>query len=308
MRDDPSFRVDITTDPQAFLDTAGDLLASDPVVTTVMASVTSRYRDLRAAGEPPPTDRPEWWAVVRDPEGAVAGLAMRTARTPPHPLFVLPMPDDAARALARALHVRGESVGGLNGSLPAADVCAGELARLQGDRVEVAQHTRLFELGELTAPTGVPGRLRVATPDDLELARAWVDRFMDDADEQAGRAPGANGREAIDPGDLLRRIEQGSYWFWLDDAGERVHLTGANPPAFGVARVGPVYTPPAQRRKGYAGAAVAEVSRLLRDAGARVCLYTDQANPTSNGIYQAIGYRPVVDQVNLRIVPEHLGG
>ena len=49
-------------------------------------------------------------------------------------------------------------------------------------------------------------------------------------------------------------------------------------------------------------AAVAAVSRLLRDAGARVCLYTDQANPTSNGIYQAIGYRPVVDQVNLRIV------
>ncbi len=303
MRDDPGFRVDITTDPQAFLDTAGDLLASDPVVTTVMASVTSRYRDLREGGEPPPTDRPEWWAVVRDPEGAVAGLAMRTARTPPHPLFVLPMPDDAALALARALHARDESVGGLNGSLPAAEVCAGELARLQGDRVEVAQHTRLFELGELTAPTGVPGRLRVATPDDLELARAWVDRFMDDADEQAGRAPGANGREAIDPGDLLRRIEQGSYWFWLDDAGERVHLTGANPPAFGVARVGPVYTPPAQRRKGYAGAAVAEVSRLLRDAGARVCLYTDQANPTSNGIYQAIGYRPVVDQVNLRIVP-----
>jgi predicted GNAT family acetyltransferase len=81
-----------------------------------------------------------------------------------------------------------------------------------------------------------------------------------------------------------------------------VHLTGANPPAFGVARIGPVYTPPEHRRRGYAGAAVAQVSQLLRDAGARVCLYTDQANPTSNGIYQAIGYRPVVDQVNLRIV------
>ena len=82
-----------------------------------------------------------------------------------------------------------------------------------------------------------------------------------------------------------------------------MHLTGANPPAFGVARIGPVYTPPEQRRKGYAGAAVAQVSQLFLDAGARVCLYTDQANPTSNGIYQAIGYRPVVDQVNLRIVP-----
>jgi len=81
-----------------------------------------------------------------------------------------------------------------------------------------------------------------------------------------------------------------------------VHLTGANAPAFGVARVGPVYTPPEQRRKGYTGAAVAEVSQHFLDAGARVCLYTDQANPTSNGIYQALGYVAVVDQVNLRIV------
>ena len=70
-----------------------------------------------------------------------------------------------------------------------------------------------------------------------------------------------------------------------------MHLTGANPPSFGVARVGPVYTPPEQRRKGYASAAVAEVSQRFLDAGARVCLYTDQANPTSNGIYQALGYR-----------------
>ena len=302
MTDEPSFSVDFTTDPQTFLDVAEAQLAADPVVTTVVATVTSRYRDLRDAGEPPPTAWPEWWAVVRDSVGAIAGLGMRTARTPPHPLFVLPMADDAALALARALHDRGESVGGLNGSLPSAEVCAAELARLQGDRVEVAQHTRLFELGKLVPPVGVPGRLRTATADDLDLAVDWVGRFMRDADVQAGRDPAAHGREAIEPDDLARRIEGGTYWFWLDEAGERVHLTGANPPAFGVARIGPVYTPPEQRRKGYAGAAVAEVSQHFVDAGVRVCLYTDQANPTSNGIYQALGYLPVVDQVNLRIV------
>jgi GNAT superfamily N-acetyltransferase len=297
------YDVELTTDPAGFLAVAADQLAADPVVTTVVATVTSRYRDQRAAGELPPTDRPEWWAVVRDEDGAIAGLAMRTARTPPHPMFLLPMADQAALALAAAVHGRGESVGGLNGSLPAALVCAGELARLQGGEVEVAQHTRLFELGGLVPPVGVPGSLRTATLADCDLAKEWVDRFMYDADVQAGRDPEAHGREEIEPEDLRRRIEAGTYWFWLDETGERVHLTGANPPAFGVARIGPVYTPPEQRRKGYAGAAVAEVSRIFLDAGARVCLYTDQANPTSNGVYQAIGYRPVVDQVNLRIVP-----
>ena len=281
------FTVDVLTDPAAFLEIAGDLLAADPVVGTVMATVTGRM-----VGEPAPADRPQWWAVARDADGGIAGLAMRTARTPPHPLFVLPMPDDAAVAMARAVHDRGEHVGGLNGSLPAAEVMAGELARLQGDRVEVAQHTRLFELGELVTPSGVPGSLRLATLDDFDLAKEWVDRFMVDADEQAGRDPAAHGREVIEPEDLRQRIERGTYWFWVDEAGERVHLTGANPPAFGVARIGPVYTPPEQRRKGYAGAAVAEVSRIFLGQGARVCLYTDQANPTSNGVYSPSATAP----------------
>jgi GNAT superfamily N-acetyltransferase len=292
--------VQFTTDAAEFLEVAGDLLAADPVVSTVMATVTSRM-----VGDPVPDDRPQWWAVVRESGGSIVGLAMRTARTPPHPMFVLPMADDAALAVARAVHGRGESVGGLNGSLPAAEVMAAELARLQGDTVEVAQHTRLFEVGDLVTPEGVPGRLREATLDDFDLAKAWVDRFMIDADEQAGRDPAAHGREVIEPEDLRKRIERGTYWFWLDEAGERVHLTGANPPAFGVARIGPVYTPPEQRRKGYAGAAVAAVSRIFLEQGARVCLYTDQANPTSNGVYVALGYRPVVDQVNLSIVSAH---
>lgn len=300
MRSDPAdssvYDVAFTDDPAAFLAVAEAALAADPVVSSVMTTVTARLR-----AEPAAAEGPRWWAVVRDGDGGVAGLAMRTARTAPHPIFVLPMPDEAARTLARKVNARGEVVGGVNGALPAAETCAAELARLQGERVEVEMHTRLFELGELRAPRNVPGRLRAATLEEIDTVREWLDRFLPDADEQAGRAP-AHGGEPVDPAEVRRGIEAGLYWFWIDDDGTRVNLTGANPPAFGVARIAPVYTPPPQRRKGYAGAAVAAVSRLLLDAGARVCLYTDQANPTANRVYQAIGYRPVVDQVNLRIV------
>jgi hypothetical protein len=52
---------------------------------------------------------------------------------------------------------------------------------------------------------------------------------------------------------------------------------------------------------GYASAAVVEVSRRSRDAGIRVCLFTDQANPTSNAIYQRLGYHPIVDMADLVI-------
>ena len=80
-----------------------------------------------------------------------------------------------------------------------------------------------------------------------------------------------------------------------------MHLTGVSPPSFGVARVGPVYTPPAQRGFGWASNAVAEISRRIQAEGARACLFTDQANPTSNKIYAALGYQPVADMANLVI-------
>jgi predicted GNAT family acetyltransferase len=63
------------------------------------------------------------------------------------------------------------------------------------------------------------------------------------------------------------------------------------------ARVGPVYTPPESRRRGYAGAITAAISRRALDDGApQVSLFTDLANPISNGVYQRLGYVPVEDR------------
>jgi predicted GNAT family acetyltransferase len=128
----------------------------------------------------------------------------------------------------------------------------------------------------------------------------WFNAFARDAAEQAGREEEDPATwERIDEVEMSRRIADRRVWLWEDERGEVVHLTGYNAPAFGVVRVGPVYTPAGQRGRGYASAAVAGISRNLLDEGLRVCLFTDQANPTSNKIYAALGYRPVVDMVNL---------
>ncbi|MEV1157684.1 GNAT family N-acetyltransferase [Micromonospora chokoriensis] len=293
-------RLRFFTDPGEFLAAADDYLRADPVVSTVVTTIAHRLMSQRTEGIAHP-DR-NWWLVVTDDSGAVVGAGMRTAPYAPYPPFLLPMPDEAAVALAHALHGREEEVLAVNGALPAVDLFAAEMTRLVGGRVQVTQHTRLHELGELACPSPAPGRLVVATEDDVELATRWYTAFMDDADEQAGRPRGTSAREAPERAEVLRRLRTGRLWFWVDETGQPVHLTGANPPSFGVARVGPVYTPPAQRGRGWASNAVAEVSRRLQAEGARVCLYTDQANPTSNKIYAALGYRPVVDMANLAIV------
>jgi predicted GNAT family acetyltransferase len=294
--------LDFHDDPRDFLDAAGEHLAADPVQGTVVATVTARAVEEDAAGVPLPLGLDRWWAVARDDAGRVVGTAMRTAPAPPFPVFVSSMPDDAAAALGRAVLARGALLTSVNGALPAARTCAEEVARATGGRVVVAEHTRLFELRELREPRPVPGRLVTATADDVDLAVAWFDAFAVDADRQAGREPVPDPLRHDRPA-MERRVAAGRVWFWEDGEGRRVHLVAANLPAYGVTRIGPVYTPAAERGRGWAGAAVAEVSRRVLAAGDRPVLYTDQANPVSNRVYERLGYTAVVDQANLEIVP-----
>ena len=80
-------------------------------------------------------------------------------------------------------------------------------------------------------------------------------------------------------------------------------MAARNVTVAGVSRIGPVYTPPASRRHGYGAAATAACTGTRWTRGARqVVLFTDQANPTSNGIYQRIGFRPLDDRLILRFV------
>ncbi|WP_426243877.1 GNAT family N-acetyltransferase [Nocardioides sp. LHG3406-4] len=291
-------------DPRDFLARADGHLRRNPVLNTVVATYTERLAaEIEDGVYEAEVDHPRWWLVVTDAAGEVVGAAMRTAPFRPHPPFLLAMPDEAAVELARVLHERGEPMAGINGALPGARLCAEESARLSGGTPEVAIHTRLFELEELIPPRPVDGALRLATPDDAELALTWFHEFLLAADEQAGRAPGSAHDQVETIEGILRRIELERLWFWTDGSGERVHMTGANPPAYGAARVGPVYTPVEHRGHGYASAAVAEVSRRILAHDSRPCLFTDQANPTSNAIYLALGYRPVVDMVNMLIQP-----
>jgi predicted GNAT family acetyltransferase len=92
------------------------------------------------------------------------------------------------------------------------------------------------------------------------------------------------------------RIAYGGVTFWETLDGRPVSMAGVTANVAGQIRVALVYTPADLRGRGYAGAVTAEVSRVARAAGAEeVLLFTDLANPTSNALYQRIGYRPVED-------------
>lgn len=287
-------------DPRAFLAAAGEHLGADPVLSTVVASVTAGAAREDAEGVEPALPH-RWWVVAHDERGEISGVGMRTAPFAPYPVFLLPMPGEAAAALAQVLHARRERVCGVNGALPAAQVCAGELARLQGGTAEVSVHTRLHEATRMVDPAPSPGRLRLVREDEVGLALQWFAAFAIDADEQAGRPPGSLHSMTETEDGLRRRIAQERVWFWADEDDTPVHVTGHSEATFGATRIGPVFTPREHRGRGYAGNGVAQVSRRILETGSRPCLYTDQANPTSNPLYAALGFVPVVDMVDMVI-------
>lgn len=271
-----------------FLRDAGEFLASDPLRFSVIATSAERARrDGR------PAARPYWFAMICA-EGEIAGVAMRTHPDSPFAGFVASMSAPALTALAEALAARDERVPAWNGDLDAARTLCQAVAR--GLPVEVVMHTRLFEARKVSWPSRPPGKLRTAAESDEGLVADWIRRFHHDAELQGGRQP--DPAWAPNPDEIRNALASRLLWLWEVD-GEPVHLTGVNDPMFGAARIGPVFTPAEHRGHGYAGWVVASLTQQLLDAGARPCLYTDQANPVSNLVYERIGYERVHDEGNV---------
>ncbi|MCL2785055.1 MAG: GNAT family N-acetyltransferase, partial [Propionibacteriaceae bacterium] len=94
-----------------------------------------------------------------------------------------------------------------------------------------------------------------------------------------------------------RNIASGKLYI-LEDNGTPVSMARAYRELRAICVVSAVYTPPYFRGKGYASSCVAGVSRVILERGfERAVLYTDLSNPTSNSIYQKIGYQPIGDSM-----------
>ncbi|WP_374222951.1 GNAT family N-acetyltransferase [Streptomyces sp. MBT65] len=274
----------ITGDLDDFLSRAGGFLRSRPALHTVALTVTDglRRRGLHVYGEGDPV----FGVLERD--GAVSAAFFRT---PPGHLVLTALTATDAAELAAQLADRDEELPGVTGERDTAEAFAEAWGRGTGAVSEIHVRQRLYRLGELTVPEPVPeGRPRVAMAKDREQLMRWFVEFAEAVGESGG------GAMQSPAGWADARIAYGGVTFWETLDGTPVSMAGVTAQVAGQIRVATVYTPAEFRGRGYAGAVTAEVSRVARVAGAEeVLLFTDLANPTSNALYQRIGYRPVED-------------
>jgi RimJ/RimL family protein N-acetyltransferase len=266
----------LADDLDDYIASAGQFLRSHPVQHTIQlaAMETLRIRGGSAFGEMPPLFG--WWRP------GAAGVQSAFLHTPPYPALLTALPPDSARPLAEQLVARGRQLPGVNAEQSDAEAFAAAWRERTGASVKPFRRSRLFRLEELMPLVAHPrGVARVAAVADRDLLEAWLAAFMAEIDDMAGTLPGA----------VTDRLSYGGLTLWEVD-GLAVSLAGATRPAAGVVRLGPVYTPPEQRQRGYGGAVTSAVSQAALAAGAQhVVLFTDLANPTSNALYQRLGYR-----------------
>lgn len=228
-------------------------------------------------------------ALVED-EGEVVAAALRT---PPHNLILSEMADERPLpCLADDVYaVYGAELVGVLGPQPLSRGFADLWTRHTGLPARLKFAERLYRLDKVRPVVGVPGELRRATEADHDLVLHWSVDFNLEALGEA------------DPEQIERFVSlsltadpqsRGRYlWF---DGDQAVSMVGYMSPTINGMRIGPLYTPPELRGRGYGSACTAGVSQWLLDQGRTfVLLYTDLSNSTSNHIYQNIGYEPVRD-------------
>lgn len=268
-------QVSFSEDPSEALAAAGAFLRARPVDNTVILSL------LRSRIARPQPGRYVW--VESDDD--VCGFFMQSPVEFLAP--ITPMPREAVEALVAALD--GVMVPGINGEAATAAVFAGAWASRRKVPARPADGMRLYSLDAFVPPAPVPGVLRPYREDDFPRVVQWTRAFADEtgAPMPPTESDEASARDLIDS----RRI-----WLWEVD-GTVVCMVGAIAGAENVSRVGPVYTPPDQRGQGFAAACTGAVTQLLLDEGEHPVLFTQLENPTSNSVYQRLGYRAVSEFV-----------
>ena len=254
-------------------------LRRQPILNSVALTLVSR---AMASGE----ERTKLFAATAEADGEIVAAALRSDF--PKMVLAAQSGDGQMADLARLVYSQMPDLPCVLGAETHVPAFVAEWSRLGGGSGRLGIPQRIHALDAVKPYREVSGALRVAGKPDLDRVLDWFRAFEMEALPEATWS-GEAGRQAV-----TRGIESAAYFLWSDPA--PVSMAGRHESGERMARIGPVYTPPEFRRRGYGGALTAAVSQKMLDSGCDACcLFTDLTNRTSNHIYAEIGYAPVAD-------------
>ncbi|MBD2102738.1 GNAT family N-acetyltransferase [Leptolyngbya sp. FACHB-261] len=226
------------------------------------------------------------YLALVEAQGQILAVALRT---PPNKLVVSrALNAEALSLIAQDLLKRFVQLPAVHGPNQEAQTFASAWQSLTGQIPEQGERLRIYQLDQVQPITKVPGYLRCATEADRDLLLNWCKTLFEVLNEPISPQI----KQLVDRG-----LKNQSIWLWQNEVPVSMASKGFTTP--NGATINLVYTPPEHRRQGYASSCVAALSQFLLDSGRRHCfLFADLANPTSNHIYQTIGYQPVCDVID----------
>jgi len=263
-----------------FLEHAAPALEKNEAANNLILGMSLRLKD-----SPHTFGTAPFFAAVTDRQRVMLAAVM----TPPYKIVLSSDTDDygdAVTAFTKNLLSLHLPVPGVMAASALAANFAEKWSKIAKVKCRDGMRQRIYELRKVNPPQWALGAMRLATRSDVDLAEQWAIAF----NNEAIGTPADNLRGLVE-----RKIEARELYVWMDGSSTVSMAATTRPTRHGVG-VNLVYTPPQSRGKGYASSCVAALSQLQLDSGYQFCvLYTDLANPTSNSIYQKIGYMPVCD-------------
>ncbi|MCD4752032.1 MAG: GNAT family N-acetyltransferase [Anaerolineaceae bacterium] len=275
---------------KSYLAVMQEVLEKNESANSLMLGVLLRLQEKGDAIEHPPFLR-----TTHDLDGLITGAVF----TPPNRPALLYNDrtnyHDSIGMIASDLIQNQWQPSGVLAAHDAAEAFANLWSKSSSMKTELAMNERLYECTHVRQKGNANGELRLARAEDLPLLIEWGIAFA----KECG-LPETQGQAA---GRLKDALAAENAFVW-EDGGLPVSMVLKTRPTSHTITISGVYTPPSLRSRGFASAAVGALTKQLLESGYDVCvLFTDLSNPTSNAIYQRIGYVPVTEYTFYRFIP-----
>lgn len=225
------------------------------------------------------------------------GIQLTALMTPPHNITLYAtdniINDQAIKCLLDGL--TEYNIPGVTTEKTLAELFAKEYTARKGLTFKTTMDQRIYELTTINPDVKQFGTVRLFEEKDMYFFPYWLEAF------NAAVTYGNTKMSIPQDVEAYRYRFSSKKLFVLEVEGKPASMAGFTKEMQTAIGVAFVYTPPYYRGKGYASSCVAQISQIALDKGfTKSVLYTDLLNPTSNSIYQKIGYKAICDSLMLR--------